>query len=105
MKIDSLIVGTEIVEVSPVQTYEDGKPTNVQQQKNNAPLWKITVAVQDGVFVLPVSVKVPHPVELQPGANVRFQGVEVNVFNGRTYFAAEAVLADFPDSELEKVLV
>lgn len=89
MKIDTLITGTEIVSAKPKFLYENGESTNVQDSIDGVPVWTVEVAVKDGVYVLPLRVKVASPVEPEIGKIVQFRGVEINVFRNTLYYSAD----------------
>ena len=91
MKIDTLITGTEIVSAKPKFLYENGESTNVQDSIDGVPLWSVEVAVKDGVYVLPVRVRVPSATEPKGGLSGRFVGLEVTTFSGKIFYSAEKI--------------
>lgn len=89
MIIDTLFSGVPIAEVKPREKYEDGKPLGVQDSVDSIPLWTVTTALKDGIFTLPVKVKVASKSEPEIGRFAIFSGVEITAFKGNVYFSAK----------------
>lgn len=103
MIIDDFYAGTTITNYKPRFVFEDGKPTSVQDSENGVPLWNVEVAVKDGVFILPVSIKVAHSTEPKVGTTVQFSGVSVTSYNGRIFYSAQGMrLVDNLESLFEE---